>query len=96
MKDTEDYMSEEDYEDIFADRITQMNMLHQMDGYEYDIDFAYGGARLVKRNIKTGGEADLSVRFYYDEDGTADYDAFMELLNTILAVMRNCFGLTYK
>lgn len=96
MKDTDGYLSEEDYTDIFADRITQMNWLAPMDGYEYDLDFAYGGVRLVKKNINTGGETDLSARFFYDEDGTADYDAFMELLNAIINVMKKGLGLRYK
>ena len=88
MKDTEDYRSEEDYEDIFADRICQLNDFVIGKDWEFDCDFAYGGVRLVKKNKKTGAETDLSVRFFYDEDGTADYDAFMELLNAVRNTLR--------
>lgn len=90
MKNTEDYKSEQEYEEIFEDRIKQLNKYYNLleDGYEFDIDYAYGGARLVKRKKDTSAERDLSVRFYYDEDGAADYDAFMEMLNTIINVMR--------
>lgn len=88
MKDTEDYRSEEDYEDIFADRICQLNDFVIDEDWEFDCDFAYGGVRLVKKFKKTGAEIDLSTRFFYDEDGTADYDAFMELLNAVRNVLK--------
>lgn len=88
MKGTDEYRSEEDYEDIFADRIVQLNDYIQGKDWEFDCDFAYGGVRLVKKYKKTGAELDLSCRFFYDEDGTADYDAFMELLNAVRNTLR--------
>lgn len=88
MAHIDDYKTEEEYEAIFADRIETMNALMPMDDYEYALDYAYFGVRLVKRNKATGGEADLSTRFFYDEDDTEDYDAFMELLNTVINVLR--------
>ena len=88
MRGTEDYKTEEEYEAIFADRIDSMNKLFPMKEHKFALDYAYGGVRLVKRKNDTGGEADLSTRFYYDEDGTADYDAFMELLEATTNVLR--------
>lgn len=88
MRGTDDYKTEAEYEAIFADRIDSMNKLFSMKEHKFALDYAYGGVRLVKRKNDTGGEADLSTRFFYDEEGTADYDAFMELLNTAINVLR--------
>ena len=88
MRNSNDYKSEDEYEAIFEDRVETLNRMLPLDGAKYALDYAYGGVRLVKKNIATGGETDLSCRFYYDEDETADYDAFMETLNAIISVLK--------
>ena len=88
MKGTEDYLSEEEYEAHFKELIKTINELCPLDGYKFGINYAYGGARLVKRNLATGGESNLSNRFYYDEDGTADYDAFESMLVAIINILK--------
>lgn len=87
MRNSDNYKSEEEYKAIFEDRVETLNRMSPLDGAKYALDYAYGGVRLVKKNIATGGETDLSCRFFYDEDETADYDAFMETLNTVINVL---------
>lgn len=87
----EDYKTEEEYEAIFEERIKTLNNYNFLDeNYEFSTDYAYGGVRLTKRRKNTGGESDLSPRYYYDDEDTdtQDYDAFLDMLNTMINVLR--------
>lgn len=87
MKNTDEYKTEEEYEAIFAQQVDILNQVCPLkDGQEFCLNYAYGGVRLTK-GVPHGGQADMSVRFFYDEDGTADYDAFMDMLYAITNVL---------
>ena len=87
----EDYKTEEEYKEIFEEKIKILNAYDFLgEGYEFSPDYAYGGVRLTKRRKNTGGESDLSPRYYYDDEDndTQDYDAFLDMLNTMINVLR--------
>lgn len=87
----EDYKTEEEYEEIFEEKIKILNAYDFLgEDYEFSTDYAYGGVRLTKRRKNTGGESDLSPRYYYDDEDTdtQDYDAFLDMLNTMINVLR--------
>ena len=79
-------------EDIWAfkmdARVDTINELLPMKDHKFDIDYAYGGARLVSKKIDTGAKADLSRRYYYDDGNEPDYDDMCEMLDTIIAVLK--------
>ena len=88
-KDMRYNYSEEEWEARIKDRIETINKLLPMKDYHFDTDYAYGGCRLTKKKDGTGGEADLSRRYYYDgEDTDPDYDDMCAMLDTIIAVLK--------
>lgn len=87
----EDYKTEEEYEEIFEEKIKILNAYDFLgEDYEFSPDYVCGGVRLTKRRKNTGGESDLSSRYYYDDEDTdtQDYDAFLDMLNTMINVLR--------
>lgn len=83
-----DNYTEEEWEDRIESRVKTINELVSMDGFHFDTDYAYGGCRLTKKKDGTGGEADLSRRYYYDDEEEADYDDMCAMLDAIIAVLK--------
>lgn len=83
-----DNYTEEEWEARIKSRVETINELVPMDGFHFDTDYAYGGCRLTKVKDGTGGEADLSRRYYYDDEEEADYDDMCAMLDAIIAVLK--------
>ena len=86
----EDYLTEEEYEEIFKDKVAILNSYGLLeDGYEFSLDYAYDGVRLTKKRKSSGGESDMSYRFFYDdEENYSDYEAFKCMLDAMINVLR--------
>lgn len=69
-------------------RVDTINELLPMKNHKFDIDYAYGGARLVSKKTDTGAESDLSRRYYYADDDEPDYDDMCDMLDAIVAVLK--------
>lgn len=87
-RDTKYNYTEEEWEERIESRVKTINELVPMDGFHFDTDYAYSGCRLTKVKNGTGGEADLSRRYYYDDEEEADYDDMCAMLDAIIAVLK--------
>lgn len=83
-----DNYCEEEWEERINSRVEAINHLLPMENFHFDTDYAYGGCRLTKVKDGTGGEADLSRRYYYDDGEEADYDDMCAMLDAIIAVLK--------
>lgn len=59
------------------------------------LSYAYDGVRLCKQVNGSSGMSDLSCRFFYDQDEyeTSNYDAFKDMLNTLINTLQAYRGL---
>lgn len=88
-------MTVEEYEEYFADRVKTLNTLVADKDWHFELNYAYDGVRLCKQVNGSSGMSDLSCRFFYDQDEyeTSNYDAFKDMLNTLVNTLQAYRGL---
>ena len=83
-----DNYTEEGWEKKLLGKVAKMNELAPIKGWQFALEFAYGGARLVLRKDGSGANSHLGRRFYYDEEGEPDYHDMCEELDCTLEILR--------